>query len=76
MNISLMFWKEFGSIWQNRSWRFWLASASPAASLTNKHYAAKVIAWFERRNKNNAKANWQFKTHDASIKIKYLYPVI
>jgi hypothetical protein len=34
----------------------------------------EVAAWEEARNKNPAKADWQFTTADARIKLKRLYP--
>jgi hypothetical protein len=34
----------------------------------------EVTAWQEHRNKHRAKANWQFKTADAHVKLKRLYP--
>jgi len=34
----------------------------------------ETAAWKKYRNKHHAKANWQFTTHDARIKLKYLYP--
>jgi hypothetical protein len=34
----------------------------------------EVAAWEEARNKNHAKADWQFTTADARIKLKRLYP--
>ena len=34
----------------------------------------EVNAWQDHRNKHNAKANWQFKTADARVKLKRLYP--
>ena len=34
----------------------------------------QVAAWVERRNKHHAKANWQFTTADARVKLKTLYP--
>ena len=34
----------------------------------------EVNAWQDHRNKNHAKANWQFKTADARVKLKRLYP--
>jgi hypothetical protein len=34
----------------------------------------EVNAWQESRNNRNAKINWQFKTEDARIKLKRLYP--
>lgn len=37
---------------------------------------SEITAWLAHRNKHNTKANWQFKTNDARIKLKHLYPVI
>ena len=34
----------------------------------------EVAAWEAARNKNHAKADWQFTTADARIKLKRLYP--
>lgn len=34
----------------------------------------EVRAWENNRNNKNAKINWQFKTEDARIKLKRLYP--
>lgn len=34
----------------------------------------EVKAWYGVRNNMNAKINWQFKTKDARIKLKRLYP--
>ncbi len=31
-------------------------------------------AWAERRNREEQKVDWQFRTDDARIKLKYLYP--
>jgi DDE superfamily endonuclease len=36
--------------------------------------AHEVTAWQDHRNKHHAKANWQFKTADARVKLKRLYP--
>ncbi len=36
----------------------------------------EVAAWTKRRNKHNIKADWQFTTEDARIKLKSLYPAI
>ncbi len=36
----------------------------------------EVSAWQTSRNQRKAKANWQFKTKDARIKLKKLYPTI
>ena len=36
----------------------------------------EVAAWQDSRNKNHAKADWQFTTTDARIKLKRLYPAL
>ena len=36
--------------------------------------AHEVNAWQDHRNKHHAKANWQFKTADARVKLRRLYP--
>jgi hypothetical protein len=36
----------------------------------------EVAAWEEDRNNNYAKADWQFTTADARIKLKRLYPAL
>ena len=33
-----------------------------------------IAAWEADRNKYHTKANWQFTTDDARIKLKHLYP--
>ena len=35
---------------------------------------SEIAAWEENRNTHNAKADWQFTTADARIKLKRLYP--
>jgi hypothetical protein len=43
--------------------------------IPNKQTLTKEIeAWQSNRNKNNTKADWQFTTADARIKLKRLYP--
>jgi hypothetical protein len=37
---------------------------------------AEVVAWEHRRNRHNTKADWQFTTTDARVKLKRLYPAI
>jgi recombinational DNA repair ATPase RecF len=39
-----------------------------------KILAREVNAWQDHRNRHHAKANWQFKTADARVKLKRLYP--
>jgi DDE superfamily endonuclease len=36
----------------------------------------EVAAWEDSRNKNHTKAEWQFTTADARVKLKRLYPAI
>jgi DDE superfamily endonuclease len=36
----------------------------------------EVAAWEDRRNKNHTKADWQFTTGNARVKLKRLYPAI
>ena len=36
----------------------------------------EVADWQDRRNNNHAKADWQFTTADARVKLKRLYPAI
>jgi uncharacterized small protein (DUF1192 family) len=37
---------------------------------------AEVAAWEADRNKHHAKANWQFSTDKARVKLKQLYPLL
>jgi hypothetical protein len=39
-----------------------------------KTLAEQVAAWERDRNLNNAKADWQFTTENARVKLKHLYP--
>ena len=34
----------------------------------------QVAAWQDKRNKHHVKADWQFTTADARVKLKRLYP--
>jgi hypothetical protein len=36
----------------------------------------EIAAWEHDRNANHTKANWQFSTPNARIKLKHLYPAI
>src|SRR6202011_5749517 len=36
----------------------------------------EITAWEHDRNANHTKANWQFSTPNARIKLKHLYPAI
>ena len=35
----------------------------------------EVAAWQDNRNKRHVKADWQFTTDDARVKLKRLYPL-
>ena len=39
-----------------------------------KTLARQIGAWQDHRNKHHPKANWQFTTADARVKLKRLYP--
>ncbi|MBC7569442.1 MAG: hypothetical protein H7319_06895 [Spirosoma sp.] len=41
---------------------------------TKELLAAEIDAWQAKRNSKQAKANWQFTTKDARIKLHKLYP--
>ena len=52
-----------------------LSSRCLARRIPNKKTLKKeVAAWQKHRNKHHAKANWQFTTADARVKLKSLYP--
>jgi len=34
----------------------------------------ELLAWTKERNNNNVGVNWRFRTKDARIKLKKLYP--
>ena len=36
----------------------------------------EVAAWQDNRNKNHTKADWQFTTADARVKLNRLYPAL
>ena len=52
-----------------------LSSRCLARRIPNKKTLKKeVAAWQKHRDKHHAKANWQFTTADARVKLKSLYP--
>ena len=52
-----------------------LASQCPDRRIADKQILAhEVNAWQDHRNRQNAEANWQFKTADARVKLKRPYP--
>ena len=45
--------------------------------IADKHTLSdEIAAWEQDRNANHAKADWQFTTDNARIKLKHLYPSI
>lgn len=36
----------------------------------------EIHAWEKARNEAKVKCNWRFKTEDARIKLKKLYPIV
>jgi hypothetical protein len=50
------------------------ALAKPMSDLES--FKAQVKAWTIKRNLEGGKVNWQFRTKDARIKLKRLYPTI
>ena len=54
-----------------------LSSQCLARRIPNKQtLTEEVAAWQGDRNKNHAKADWQFTADDARIKLKRLYPAL
>jgi hypothetical protein len=45
-------------------------SGSPLKQILTR----EVTAWQDHRNKHHAKADWQFTTANARVKLKRLYP--
>ncbi len=45
-----------------------------ASGQTCRPSKKKSPAWEDHRNKHHAKANWQFTSEDACLKLKRLYP--
>ena len=41
---------------------------------TMQQVQARVVAWQQRRNQQQAAIQWRFPTQDARIKLKRLYP--
>ena len=44
--------------------------------LTRKQLEAQVPVWVEARNAFEGRVNWQFKSVDARVKLRRLYPVL
>jgi len=44
--------------------------------IPDKQTLEEIVAWEHDRNANHTKANWQFSTSNARIKLKHLDPAI
>src|SRR5208283_3629509 len=65
---------EAGSTWPNPELAV-LSTQSLDRRIPDKpKLTAEVAAWVQHRNKHHAKANWQFTTADARVKLARLYP--
>ena len=64
---------EVGSTWPNRTRRSDDTMPEPPHS-RQAGPRREVAAWQDHRNKHHAKADWQFTTDDARVKLKRLYP--
>ena len=42
--------------------------------IPDKQTLGEVVAWQSPRNNHHAKADWQFTTENARVKLKRLYP--
>jgi hypothetical protein len=52
-----------------------LSSQCPDRRIPDKQtLTEEVTAWQAERNKKHAKADWQFTTADARVRLKRLYP--
>ena len=47
-----------------------------ASKPTKQTLIEEIAAWKHNRNANYTKANWQFTTQSARVKLNYLYPSI
>jgi len=65
-----------GSTWQNPNSVSCPPNASTAAFPTSKISSTKSRAWEHQRNAHHTKADWQFTTKTARVKLKHLYPSI
>jgi len=53
-----------------------VAAHLPARIGQKQDLVRHIEAWEDRRNRAGSKANWQFTTADARIKLRKLYPTI
>ena len=59
---------------QIRTRRFRVTNIWIARIADKQILAHEVTAWQDHRNKHHAKADWQFTTANARVKLKRLYP--
>jgi hypothetical protein len=57
-----------------RAWRTTQARCLDRRIADKQILAHEVTAWQDHRNKHHAKADWQFTTANARVKLKRLYP--
>ena len=53
-----------------------LARDLPERVGTRAALEQRVVAWEQRRNRAGVKADWQFTTDKARIKLRKLYPTV
>ena len=53
-----------------------LARDLPERVITRAALEQRISAWEQRRNQAGVKADWQFTTTDARIKLRKLYPTV
>ena len=67
--------RELARLGRERTQRPRLAISRPPHRRPTNASRGEVAAWDVNRNKNHAKADWQFTTEDARVKLKPLYPI-
>ena len=65
-----------GSIWPNRELGVLSGQCLDRRIPDQATLINEVAAWQDNRNKNHTKADWQFTTADARVKLNRLYPRI
>jgi hypothetical protein len=56
---------------------YWAFALGEKTFIPNKQILIdEIAAWEHDRNANHTKADWQFTTKNARIKLKHLYPAI
>jgi hypothetical protein len=64
--------------WRNRAEIEWSVRARhwPERVGTRAALEQRVSAWQQRRHRAGVKADWQFTTSDARVKLRKLYPTV